>query len=127
MQLAIVMASMLMALAWLGYSIVPAFDIVPADSVGMGSSYFVAPGLGMFLIALCAILIPSGVFGRRSLVVVSGLLLGASIGISPWLYAGHDPSHVRQWLHLFTFLLITMGTCLSNTWRIGHPPAQTIR
>lgn len=124
MQLAIVIASMLISLSWLGYSVAPVFDIVPA---GTGSSYFVAPGLGMFVISICAILIPSGAFERRSLVLVSGLLIAASVGISPWLYAGHDPANLRQWLHLGTILLIVTGTIVSNTWRVAMIPTQTRR
>jgi hypothetical protein len=113
MKLTIVIASMLMACCWLGYS-VAAFGIVLADSVGAGSTYFAGPGFGMFFVSLITILLPSGIFGRRVLVVVVGLLLTASIAISPWLYAGSDPANVRPWLQFGSIGLIVTGAYTST-------------
>ena len=116
MQLAFIILSMLMACAWLGYSVAPVFNIVPADSVGAGSSYWIGPGLGMFLVALVSILLPAGIFGRRLVCVIAGLLLTASIAISPWLYIGRDLSQIRPWLHVGTMLLIVVGARSLWAW-----------
>lgn len=117
MRHAIVTMSMVMACLWLGYSVARVLDVVPADSVSAGSTYFVAPGFIMFLVSLFAILLPSGLFSRTALIGVVGVLLTTSIVISPWLYAGRDSSNVRPWLHFGTIALIVIGARVSSTWR----------